>query len=175
MYGELKLCPPKLVKRAGAGHSRACKATTDTGAQLTVINVAELHTLGIKLDSIFSVATHLNTVTKASVDLVGGAFLKFSVTNSSTGEVRTTRQLCYISRSVPGIYMSEEACIALGCIPSSFPAVGDCDRPDSQKTAAIAATQSETPTVIPSCINTGVVGPNDLPCKCPKRSLPPTD
>ena len=164
------------MKRAGAGHARARKVTTDTGAQITVINVAELHTLGIKLDSIFSVAMNLNTVTAASVDLVGGVFLKFSVSNISTGEVRTTRQLCYVSKSVPGIYMSEEACIALGCIPSSFPAAGDCDSPVNKVAAAVAATENSTsaPT-IPTCTNTGVVGPHDLPCKCPRRSLPPSD
>ena len=60
------------MKRAGARHARARKGTTDTGAQLTVINIAEPHTLGIKLDSIFSVAMYLNTVTAAFVDLVGG-------------------------------------------------------------------------------------------------------
>ena len=74
-YGELKLCPPKLVKRAGSGHARARRATTDTGAQLVVINISELHTMGIKSNSIFPVATALNTVTKAPVDLVGGLFL----------------------------------------------------------------------------------------------------
>ena len=38
-YGELKLGLPKLVKRPGAGHTRAQRAVTDTGAQLTVINI----------------------------------------------------------------------------------------------------------------------------------------
>ena len=47
-YGELKLNLPKLVKKPGAGHSRARKATTDSGAQLTIMNVSELNILGIK-------------------------------------------------------------------------------------------------------------------------------
>ena len=38
-YGELKLGLPKLVKRPGAGHTRAQRAVTDTGAQLTVIKI----------------------------------------------------------------------------------------------------------------------------------------
>ena len=42
-YGQLSLNPPKLVKRAGAGHAGARRATTDSGAQLMVMNIAELH------------------------------------------------------------------------------------------------------------------------------------
>ena len=33
-YGQLKLNPPRLNKRASAGHARGRRATTDTGAQL---------------------------------------------------------------------------------------------------------------------------------------------
>ena len=47
-----------------------------SGAQLCVINMSELHSLGVKTDSVFSVATNVNTVTKASVDLTGGLFLQ---------------------------------------------------------------------------------------------------
>ena len=177
-YGELKLCPPRLSKRAGAGHSRGRRATTDTGAQLMVINVSELHTMGVKPDSIFSVSTALNTVTAASVDLVGGIFLVLTASNPATGEIRRTRQLCYISRTVPGIYMSEEACAALGCIPDSFPSVGGCDNAQIS-TAAVASppppTANQPSPSFTKCINTGVVGPNDTPCSCPKRSLPPSD
>ena len=166
-YGELGLNPPKLVKRAGAGHARARRATTDSGAQLTVINIAELHSLGIKQDSIFSVATNVNTVTSASVDLIGGLFLNFSSSDTNSGTVRRTRQLCYVSKSVPGIYLSEEACKTLGCLPQNFPTVGQCDTNNSASISGVAG--------ITKCTNTGVVGPNDIPCKCPKRSLPPSD
>ena len=70
---------------------------------LCVINVAELLALGIKSDTIFSVATNVNTVTKASVDLIGGIFLVFTSSNKDTGEIRHTRQLCYVSKTVPVI------------------------------------------------------------------------
>ena len=80
--------------------------------------------MGIKLNSIFPLATSVNTVTRGSVDLVGGVFLKFSVCHPETKAVRETRQLCYVSKSVMGIYLSEEDCEALGCISENFPAVG---------------------------------------------------
>ena len=151
---------------------------TDTGAQLTVINISMLHGLGIKTNSIFSVATQLNTVTKASVDLVGGVFLVLSAANEATGESRNTRQLSYVSKSVPATYLSDEACEALGCIPSSFPSVASCDQanPHQGELPQVAAAHTDVSAPkLPSCGNTGVVDPHDIPCKCPKRSLPPTD
>ena len=183
-YGQLKLNPPRFTKRAGAGHARGRRATTDTGAMLCVINVSELLAMGIKADTIFSVATNVNTVTKASVDLIGGIFLVFTSSNKATGEIRHTRQLCYVSKTVPGIYLSEDACIALGCVPPTFPSVGECDSsPTSPQAAGVTvatpasasvAANSSAPASLPPCENTGVLGPHQLPCKCPKRAPPPT-
>ena len=162
-YGELKLNLPQLIKKPGAGHARARTATADSGAQLTVINVMELRALGIKVSSIFPLATLVNTVTKTSVDLLGGVFLTFTSSDPTSSIVKKTRQLCYVSKSVPGIYLSEEACTALGCLPSEFPKVGTCGQIES------------TPTILPKkCQNSGVVDGDDK-CACPPRQLPPTD
>ena len=174
-YGELQLQPPRLNKRAGAGHARGRKATTDTGAQLTVINIEELHALGIKQNSIFPVSTSVRSVTAATVDLVGGVFLTFSSSDPKTGETRSTRQLSYVSKTVPGIYLSTEACKALGCVPSSFPEVGQCDKIDFIPPKLPEPTAAPSTAGLPTCENSGIVGPNDIPCRCPKRSLPPTD
>ena len=72
-----------------------------------MINIAELHSMCIKTDSNFSVATNVNTVTASSVDLVG-LFLKFSASDSTIEQVGHTRQLCCVFMSVPGIYLSED-------------------------------------------------------------------
>ena len=159
-YKELNLNPPRLVKKNSAGHARARKATADTGAQLTVVNVRELMALGIKKDSIFPLATTVNTVTKASVDLLGGVFVVISSYDPRTQAVRRTRQLAYVSTSVPGIYLSNEACIDLGCVPKEFPLIGQCDA------------LTEQPKIPKKCSNSGV---NSSKCACPKRQLPPTD
>ena len=82
--------------------------------------MSELHSLGVKMDSIFSMATNVNTVTKASVDLTGGFFLQLSSSNNVTGGIINTRKLYYVSKTVPGIYLSEDACKVLGCIPNNF-------------------------------------------------------
>ena len=162
-YRELNLNLPDLVKKPGAGYARARTATADSGAQLTVINIQELTALGVKPNSIFPLATSVNTVTKTTVDLVGGIFLIFSASNTETGVVKKTRQLCYVSKSVLGIYLSQEACSTLGCLPTDFPKVGVC------------AEMSAMPEKNKSCVNLGVPDKETVTCPCPKRTLPPSD
>ena len=154
------------MKRAGAGHARNRKATDDTGAQLTVMNVGELHSLGVKQETILPVATNVNTVTSSAVDIVGGIFLRISAHDELGKQRRETRQLVYVSKSIQGIYLSEEACRALGLIPHKFPTVGQF----SQEPASVSGMSQ-----LRKCTNTGIVGPDEKPCNCPKRSLPPTD
>ena len=158
-YKELKLQPPDLVKKQGAGFSRARQATLDSGAQLTIANEQELSVLGIKKSSIFPLALTVNTVTHASIDLVGGVFLKFSTYHPPTGTTRVSRQLCYISKTVKGIYLSEEACMDFGYIPDTFPEV-----------AAMSQQQNKS-----KCENTGVGQDATAVCSCPRRTLPPSD
>ena len=95
----------------------------------------------VKEDDLFPIATNLNTVTGAPVDLIGGIMLIFTGTNPQTGAIRCTRQLSYVSRSVPYPFLSREACTDLGTIPASFPAIGSCDTP---ATAAAATASHKT-------------------------------
>ena len=158
-YKELSLNLPDLVQKPSAGHSRNRRGTLDSGAQLTVANEAELTALGIKKASIFPLATTVNTVTQANIDLIGGVFLRFSMYDHKTQTTRYTRQLCYISKSIKGIYLSEEACVALGFIQPDF----------GQMTPSVKSMEMK------KCVNTGV-GPDGLQlCACPRRELPPKD
>ena len=151
-YKDLQLNMPDFVKRPGAGHSRARIGTLDSGAQLTVMNETELQALGVKRESIFPLALSVNTVTKSSIDLVGGIFLIISAFDEKSKMKRISRQLCYISKSVAGIYLSEEACIDLGYIQQD------------QSAASVSAMNVK-------CTNTGVG--SDTSCQCPRRTLPP--
>ena len=162
-YKELGLNAPDLVRKAGAGYARARTATPDTGAQLTVMNESELQTLGIKKNSIFPLALSINTVTKQSIDLIGGVFLKFTMYNRRTNTTVLTRQLCYISKTVHGIYLSEEACSDLQLIPVSFP-----QPHEEHEISTIVKTTKK-------CSNTGVGPDSSTVCSCPRRTLPPED
>ena len=75
---------------------------------------------------------------------------------NSTGEMLETRQLVYITDSSDKLFLSREACSALGIITDSFPRIG------------------ETTTDID--VSTNLVGSNVIQntiCECPKRELPP--
>ena len=108
--------------------------------------------------------------------------LKFSATNTRTGKKRETRQLTYISRTVPTIYLSRDACADLGIISKSFPQVDEVE--EEVEAAPILSTQdmgSDKECAahcavfnLPKCSNSGVVRPGEPPCRCPTRSLPPS-
>ena len=106
--------------------ARVRTITVDTGVQLTVINLTEFNALGVKRISISPLATTVHFVTKMAIDLIGGIFLVIWASDPQTGQIRTTRQLCYVSTAVKGIYLYEDACMALGLITEQFPVVGDC-------------------------------------------------
>ena len=67
--------------------------------------------------------------------------------------------MCYISKSVRGIYLSEEACVDLGYV----------NHKSGWSSPTINAISDKT------CSNTGVGKDGEQVCACPKRQLPPTD
>ena len=154
-YKDLGLNLPDLVKKRSAGHARARQGTLDTGAQLTIANESELSALVIKRNSLFPLAMTVNTVTRSGIDLIGGVFLVFSAYDKLSQKTRSTRHLFYISRSINGIYLSEEACLSLGFVSRDMGAL----------------VQSVNAGSVNKCINNGV-GPDDS-CACPTRQLPP--
>ena len=129
-----------------------------------MIPASLLSSIGVHVENILPVNTALNTVTGSPVDILGGIFLHFTATNPSSGAVRSTRQLAYVSRSIPYPFLSREACVDLGVVSSSFPAVATCDT-DSHPTRDSTA-------ILASCVNDGVARPEDPPCSCPVRQLP---
>ena len=165
-YTDLKLPAPTTSLRSNRIKSQ--RSCADTGAQLLTVPTSILSPLGMKETDLFPVATNLNTVTGAPVDIIGGILLILTGTNPHTGVVRSTRQLAYVSRTVPYPFLSREACLDLGLIPATFPAIGSCENQ-----AAVVAAVSPHPNS-PACSNSGVTGPDDPPCSCPLRQLPPT-
>ena len=182
-YGSLSLPPPRLMRRSKSGRAPNQKAVFDTGAQVVVAPLQLLHHLAIHDSSVFPIATAIKAVNAAPVDIVGGVLLKFSASNPRTGQIRESRQLAYISKTVPAIYLSKEACIDLGTISPNFPHIGE--HPTQDPTATNAATEDTTEDDydiaahcavygLPKCKNTGVARTGDTPCSCPTRALPPS-
>ena len=78
-YSTLSLPMPTTSLKTPRVKSLTCCA--DSGAQLTTVPMSILAHLRLPPSSLFPIATNLNTVTGASVDLLGGIFLEFSGTN----------------------------------------------------------------------------------------------
>ena len=164
-YSDLNIPVPRTSLRSRKIPSQ--QSCLDTGAQLTTIPASMLLNLGVKEQDLFPVLNNLNTVTGMAVDIIGGILLVFTGTNPFSGACRSTRQLAYVSRSVPFPFLSQEACIDLGVIPTSFPSIGSCD----SKTSTINGLGADQPQ---PCTNTGVSSPGDAPCSCPVRQPPPS-
>ena len=97
------------------------------GAQLMTVPLAILRTLGVKPSDLLPIATNLNTLTGAPVELVGGLLLEFRGINTNIGRQCTSRQLAYVSNTVPYTFLSHEACVDLGFVPHDFPTIGVCN------------------------------------------------
>ena len=127
---------------------------------MTTIPFSLLARLYVHLSDLLPIATNLNTVTGAPVDLVGGILLEFSGVNQSNGLICSTRQLAYVSHTIPYPFLSREACVDLGLVPLDFPSLGGCEQPPCIASSA--------------CTYSGVTDDSDHPCSCPLRQLPPT-
>ena len=83
--------------------------------------------LGVRSSDLLPIATHLNTVTGAPVDPIGGILLEFSGYHPISSVKRISRQLAYVSTTIPYQFLSREACLDLGLVPKDFPSVGSCN------------------------------------------------
>ena len=165
-YAELSLPMPRFKSGHHPGRASNISSVCDTGAQLTVIPKTILHNMRIKEDSVFPVQTRIHGVSDSPIMVDGGILLTITAENPSTGLVRTSRQLAYISAHVRMPYLSKQACIDLGVIGSNFPEVG-YDDPEIINSAMVATT---SPT---SCSNSGIPNASEPQCNCPPRELPP--
>jgi len=99
--------------------------------------------------------------TKEFKKILGATILHISGKDKS-GKAVVTKQMTYITDCTDKMFLSKEACIALGIIPDDFPTIG-------------ATQQLETPAYIQhDAIHSAYSNTNpDPPCDCPKCQLPP--
>ena len=130
-------------------------AMADTGCQSCLAGIKIANRLGFSERNLIPVTLKMHAANNRNIKILGACVLRFSGKNS-TGEMLETRQLVYITDSSDKLFLSREACSALGIITDSFPRIG------------------ETKTDID--VSTNLVGSNVIQntiCECPKRELPP--
>ena len=127
------------------------------------------HSLGVKRSKLVPVSMKLRGAGGGGLDLIGGLFLEISTTDSS-GNIRISRQMCYIAHGVEKVLLSREACKDLGVIKKNFPDVG-------VKEAKIAQSEHQEPKssteriIVNKCEQVDPSSPDQ--CSCPRRTSPP--
>ena len=83
----------------------------------------ELAKLGLSEKDLIPVEMKLGGANGSQLEILGGLFLVISGTDAA-GKHWETNQLCYVAKGVEKLLLSKEACIKLGILSKSFPAVG---------------------------------------------------
>ena len=130
----------------------------DTGCQSCLGGMKLLPRLGMTANDLIPVSMKMNAANGKGINILGAAILRFSG-KSPNGEPRETRQITYITDNSDQLFLSREACIALGIITTRFPAVGEVTSPSCPQISCAGSTDETD-------IDTH-------PCGCPRRQKPP--
>ncbi|XP_052763302.1 uncharacterized protein LOC128205598 [Mya arenaria] len=133
--------------------SATIPAMADTGCQSCLTGLKVLNKLGLRESDLIPVTMNMHTATNVGIKIIGATILRLRATND-TGIPIETRQMTYVCDTTDRLFLSREACSALGIIPDAFPAVG------------AYAVNAVTVNPHPSPLATH-------PCDCPKRQMPP--
>ena len=72
----------------------------------------------------------MHTANDNGIKILGAVILRLTG-NSTNGKNVQTRQITYVTDESDKLFISREACVKLGIIPSSFPTIGEAFKPDS--------------------------------------------
>ena len=109
-------------------------AMADTGCHSCLAGFKVIHLLGLKQSDIIPVTMKMHTAVNMGIRILGATVLRISGKDYK-GNAIETRQITYITDDSEKIFISREACVALGIVPASFPAIGGAF--DSNQTAVI--------------------------------------
>ena len=126
-------------------HPVTFPAMADTGCQSCLAGLGLLTKMGLDKRHLLPVTMKMTAANHGAIDIIGALALQISGTSPDNKKLQT-RQVVYFTTATDRMFLSKQACISLGIIPSSFPTIGES-----------SATNSAT----------------DTPCNCPQRQLPP--
>ena len=129
-------------------------ATADTGCQSCLAGTTLLHQMGLTHANLNRVKMRMTAADNRPINIIGALILRISG-KTSNNETLETRQVVYFTDSTSKLFLSRQACAALGLIPDQFPSIGQCNR--------LASSVSITSSM------SGATSP----CECPRRTTPP--
>ena len=135
-------------------------AMADTGCQSCLIGVQVIKRMGLQHKDLIPVTMRMHAANNKAIKILRAAILRFSGTNES-GHRMETREVVYVTEDSDKVYLSRQACMALGMISATFPTVGEID-------------DNPTNTHRGGVENGAIRDEKALdPCNCPKRAPPP--
>ena len=152
-YKDLHLPSPRVTTKQSN-----LSSLPDTGAQMVVAGVPQLHGLGVTKKELIPLSNGISAADNSGLGLLGGVLVSISG-QGEDGTIFTTKQLCYIAENIDCLFLSRQACRDLGIIGEDFPSIGMFPKtPSSLSSMSGASTPSNDPS---------------RPCSCPARTLPP--
>ena len=155
----------------------------DTGAQMTVVGVKFTHSLGITKSELIPLSHGVNAANNLGLGLLGGVLITFSGADCN-GNIRLSKQLCYVATNIDTVFLSKSACTDLGLISESFPTIGTfitsklnsmSESNFDNKNDATYLYDSSTASACSNKIReVKDKSGNNATCTCPRRELPPS-
>ena len=130
--------------------SASVPALADTGCQSCLTGLKVIHRLGLRESDLVPVTMRMHTANNDGIKILGAILLRISCTDPA-GHTAVTKQMTYVTDSSEKLFLSREACVALGIVPDTFPTV--------QSPANKSVNDVHEPTI--------------APCGCPTRHSPP--
>ena len=160
-YRALGATPPEIPRR-----QLQIPAMADTGCQNCLASLKIIQRFGLQEKDLIPVTLHMVAANNKGINILGATILRFSG-ESKSGTTLEIRQITYITSDSERLFLSREACVALGMISDQFPTVGEASLlttpPPSDTSAGMA---NAIPVEIPESALT-------VPCNCPRRQKPP--
>lgn len=150
-------------------------AMADTGCQSCLAGIKVLHRLGISERHLIPVTMKMHAANNVGIKILGAVILRLSG-KGPTGDECETRQIVYVTDNSDKLFLSREACTALGMITKGFPTIGETLQNETEAkdfvTQSVVFTHNDSKKSPPKESTSKSCGENDQ-CTCPTRESPP--
>ena len=130
-------------------------AMADTGCQSCLAGLGLLRKMGLSQHNLLPVKMTMTAANSGAIDIVGALPLRVSGISPCKTRLETY-QMVYFTSATDRMFLSKQACVALGMITATFPTIGE----------TLNSTENEITLAAP------VTGQSQT-CNCPRRQPPP--
>ena len=126
-----------------------CSSIADTGASVCCSGSDVLQSLGVHKDDLLETEVNLYAADRKKLTVMGVLPVVIASKRVGSGDMAEVRELVYIVEELGRLYVSREALVALGSIPSCFPEVPGQEVSSMEYAEALVARITELETKAP--------------------------